>query len=301
MKIGIAGVGRMGGAIASRLLGLGHEVLVWNRTPRKAEELAAQGARVLPTPAALAAEADVILTILMDADAIESVYGGPEGILAAPLAGKLVIEMSTVRPETERDLAARVVAAGGAFVDCPVGGTVGPARDGKLFGFAGGDEADVARARPVLEALCRRVEHVGAVGAGAQIKLAINLPLAVYWQVLGEALTLCRGTGLDGAELMAIFTDTSGAPTALRNRPELVSRALAGEQVTGGFDIDGIRKDLRTMIAEASALGARLPMTETALAAFDESSAAGLGRFDGAQQVAFWCGRDPGRGRTTPA
>lgn len=288
MKIGIAGVGRMGAAITERLLDQGHDVLVWNRTAGKVEALAAKGATAHPSPKALAGSADIIVTILTDADAILAVYDGEDGLLSDRLDGKLVIDMSTVRPETERALAERVWGAGAAFVECPVGGTVAPAKAGKLLGFAGGEEADVERARPILDVLCRRVEHVGPVGAGASVKLAINLPLAVYWQALGEALTLCRNIGVDEARMVDIFADSSAGPNVLKNRAALVAKALGGEQVPGTFDIDGLRKDLRTMLAEAKGLSAELPVTEATLACYDQSAEAGLGSLDGAQQSAFW-------------
>jgi 3-hydroxyisobutyrate dehydrogenase len=288
MRIGIAGVGRMGAAIAERLMETGHDVLVWNRTAGKLDGLAAKGASTSASPEALAEAADTIITILTNADAIDAVYGGAHGLLAPKLDGKLVIEMSTVRPEIEQALAERVRAAGAAFVECPVGGTVAPAKGGKLLGFAGGETADVERARPVLEALCRRLEHVGPVGAGSRVKLAINLPLAVYWQTLGEALALCRSLGLDAARLVDIFGDSSAGPNVLKNRPEVVAKALNGEEVPGTFDIDGMRKDLSTMLAEAEGLGADLPITKAALACYEESAAAGLGGLDGAQQSAFW-------------
>jgi len=120
--------------------------------------------------------------------------------------------MSTVRPETERALAGKIRAKGAAMIECPVGGTIGPAKDGKLFGFVGGEAPDVARARPLLEQMCRRIEHVGPVGAGASMKLAINLPLLVFWQAFGEALALVRPLGLDAARLVDIFSDTSAVP-----------------------------------------------------------------------------------------
>ena len=85
---------------------------------------------------------------------------------------------------------------GAAFVECPVGGSTGPAREGKLFGLVGGAPADIARAMPVLEQLCRRIEHIGALGSGATMKLAVNLPLLVYWQALGEALAICKPLNL---------------------------------------------------------------------------------------------------------
>ena len=281
MKIGIAGTGRMGGAIALRLMSVGHEVTVWNRSQDKVKPLTDAGAKVAPTPAKLAAACDSIITILTDAAAIDATYVGKDGLLSDDVKGKLFVEMSTVRPEVEERLAAKVRAKGAALVDCPVGGTVGPARDGKLIGFLGGAEEDVARAKPILEQLCRRVEHVGPVGSGARMKLAINLPLLVYWQALGEALLLCKSLGLDPSRIIDILSDTSGGPNVLKARGPAIAAALNGKDVSPvTFDVDSIRKDLRTMIEEAHALGAALPVTERALACFDEASREGLGPKD---------------------
>ena len=281
MKIGIVGTGRMGAAMASRLMSLGHEVTVWNRTADKTKPLAAAGAKVAATPAAVARDAELVISILTNSEAIAAAYEGPDGLLSGDVKGKLFVEMSTVRPDAQRALAAKVQARGAALVDCPVGGTTGPARDGKLLGFVGGDPADVARAKPVLDQLCRRVEYVGPVGSGASMKLAINLPLLVYWQALGEALLLCRPLGIDPARMMDIFADTSGGPNVLKVRAASVAAELGGGY-TGPvtFDVDSIRKDLATMIAEAKALGSRLPVAERALECFDEVSRAGLGSGD---------------------
>ena len=161
MKIGIAGTGRMGSAIGARLLELKHEVHVWNRSAARTRPLVEQGAVSAATPAELAGRCDAVLTILTDAAAIDAVYNGRDGLLSGDVRGKLFIEMSTVSSATERALAPAVAAKGAALVECPVGGSTAPARDGKLFGFLGGSEADVARARPIVEQLCRRVEHVG--------------------------------------------------------------------------------------------------------------------------------------------
>jgi 3-hydroxyisobutyrate dehydrogenase len=288
MTIGFAGVGRMSAAMAERLMEEGESVAVWNRSPGRTAPLVEKGAAEAETPAALAAMADTIITCLTNADAIEAVYGGPDGLLSADLSGKLVIEMSTVRPETDVALAAKVTAAGAAFVECPVGGTVGPARAGKLFGFAGGTEADVARARPVLDKLCRRVEHVGGPGAGATMKLAINLPLAVYWQALGEALALCKGLGLEGARLTDIFADTSGGANVMKVRGPALAEAIEGAKLPGTFDIDGMRKDLASMLAEGGDLGVDMPVARATLSAYEKASQAGLGQFDAPQQSAFW-------------
>ena len=291
MRIGIAGTGRMGAAIATRLLGLGREVAVWNRTAAKTVPLAAAGAQVAATPEALAARAEAVITILTDAAAIDAAYRGPGGLLAGDVKGKLFIEMSTVRPETQRALAAAIGAKGAALVECPVGGTTGPAKDGKLFGFAGGDAADVARARPILEQLCRRIEHVGPVGAGASMKLAINLPLLVFWQAFGEALALTQPLGLDAARLMDIFTDTSGAPNMLKARAPMVAAQLRGETVAPTVEIDNVRKDLRTMIDEARSRGVALPVTAQALECLDQAAREGFGAADCTKIPVIWAAR----------
>jgi len=271
----------MGAAIAARLMTLGHELTVWNRTPERAAPLVSAGATLAATPFQLASFSDTVITILTDALAIDTTYGEKDGLLAGDLAGKLFIEMSTVRPETERALATAIREKGAVLVECPVGGTVGPAREGKLFGFVGGEVADVARARPLLDQLCRRVEHVGPVGAGASMKLAINLPLLVFWQAFGEALALCHALALEPARIVDIFTDTSGGPNVLRARGAALAAAIRGEDVGPvTVDIDSMRKDLRTMIEEAQSLGASLPVTASALQCYDQASLAGLGKGD---------------------
>lgn len=283
MKIGIAGTGRMGAAMALRLMDVGHEVSVWNRSQEKTKPLVEAGAKLATTPRALASGVELIITMLTDAVALHATFDGSDGLLAGDIAGKLFVEMSTVRPEAEEKLAAAIRAKKAAIVDCPVGGTVGPARDGKLFGFVGGEAADVARAKPVLDQLCRRVEHVGPIGAGARMKLAINLPLLVYWQALGEALVLTKSLGLDPSRVVDILADTSGGPNVLKARGPAIVQALQGKDIQPvTFDVDSIRKDLRTMIEEGSALGAKLPVTSLALSCFDEAAADGLGPKDAA-------------------
>lgn len=289
MKIGIAGVGRMGEAIGMRLMGLGHELTVWNRTPEKTKGLAASGARVAASPAAMAEAVDMVITILTDDKAIEALYHGPQGLLSGKVAGKLFIEMSTVRPEVEVALGKRVKQRGAELVECPVGGTTGPAREGKLFGFAGGAAADFARARPLLEQMCRRVEHVGPIGAGSRLKLAVNLPLYVYWQALGEALLLCRPLNLEPERLLSIFADTSGAANAIKTRGGAVAAHLAGKDagpVTMAVEL--VCKDLKTMIAEATALGGTIPAAETALRCFEQAARSGSGAQDQSALPARW-------------
>ena len=289
MQIGIAGLGRMGAAIAGRLIEAGHTLSVWNRSPEKAGLLEAAGAALARSPGELAAKVGTVITILTDAAAIETVYDGPSGLLSGKVAGKLFIEMSTVRPQTEIDLAGRVRAKGAGFVECPVGGTVGPARQGKLIGLMGAEEDDAARARPILAQLCRRLEHVGPVGNGALMKLAINLPLLVYWQALGEALALSRSVGLDPSRLMDLFADTSGGTNVIKMRGPAVATMLeGGDPGPVGFPIDGGLKDLRTMMAEGKARGLELPLVERTLACFEQASRDSWGGRDAASMPVYW-------------
>ena len=284
MKVGIAGIGKMGAGIASRLASVGHETMVWNRT---ADKVKATGLKVAPTPADLAAGSEAVISILTDAPAVNSVYAQ----MLPAMKGRLFIEMSTVRPEVSKALAAKVKSAGGAFVECPVGGTVGPAKEGKLFGFVGGEPADVARARPLLEQMCRRVEHVGPVGAGASMKLAINLPLIVYWQALGEALSLVNHLGLEPQRVMDILSDTSGAPNMLKNRAGAIAAALGGKDNPPSVTIDTLKKDLSEMVAEARACGYETLVTQAALQSFEKASRAGVGAKDCTALPVSWVTR----------
>jgi 3-hydroxyisobutyrate dehydrogenase len=296
MHVGVAGLGRMGAAMAVRLAEVGYQVSGWNRSAEKAKPLTDAGVTIVETPAALAAGADTIITSLTDAAAIDAVYGGRDGLLSGPVDGRLFIEMSTVPPATEVVLAGKVRAKGAAFVECPVGGTVGPARTGKLIGLMGAEEPDAVRARPLLEQLCRRLEHAGPVGAGAVLKLAINMPLMIYWQALGETLALCRDVNIDPVRLMDLFSDTSGSPNVLKVRGAAIADMLKGG--SGGaatFDIDSCRKDLRTMLAEGQARGLAMPLVEHTLACFDEASRAGWGGRDSGAHSVYWARRSSDR------
>lgn len=288
MKIGIAGTGRMGSAIAQRLIESGYPVTVWNRTPEKTKAAQAAGAALAASAAELATGCEVVISILTNAAAIDSMYRGPQGLLSGDPKGKLFIEMSTVRPDTERALAATLAERGAQMVECPVGGTVGPARDGKLIGLVGADDAAFERARPLLEKMCRRIERCGPVGAGATMKLAVNLPLVVFWEAFGEAMALARPLGIEPARLVELFTETAGGTNVLKNRAALVAKALAGEDTgPATFDLDSMRKDLRTMLDEARSRGFELPAAASTLSAFDEASGTGQGAIDGVRIPAW--------------
>jgi 3-hydroxyisobutyrate dehydrogenase len=296
MKIGVCGTGRMGSSIAQRLLTVGHEVGVWNRDIAKAQPLTETGAKIFASPAALIEDCETIIVMLLNDAASDAVYRGPSGILKGRLADKMVIDMSTVRPDTMQTVGASVTQQGAAFVECPVGGSVGPAREGKLMGLVGGEPADIARARPVLEQLCRRIEHVGALGAGATVKLAINLPLLVYWQALGEALTICEPLHLSADRLIDILSDTAGTPTAMKGRGAAIAKVLGGQSPgEAAFSLSAAKKDLATAVQFARSIDAELPVAASALACFEEAEAAGLGDSDATTISTRWPSRSRAR------
>jgi 3-hydroxyisobutyrate dehydrogenase len=289
MKIGICGTGRMGSSIAQRLISVGHQVGVWNRNPAKTKPLVDAGAKLFPSPAELVEANDIVVVMLLNDAASEAVYRTPNGILKSKLTGKLVIDMSTVRPDTMISIGGAVASQGAAFVECPVGGSTGPAREGKLLGLVGGEKADVAKAMPVLEQLCRRIEHVGSLGSGATLKLAVNLPLLVYWQALGEALAICKPLNLPADRLIDILSDTAGTPTAMKGRGAVIARALGGASSgETAFGISAAKKDLATAVQFARSIHAELPVAASALACFEEAEAAGLGEADATTVSVRW-------------
>lgn len=289
MRLGLCGTGRMGSTIALRLIESGFSVVAWNRDEAKLPPLVEAGATTAANPAALIGAADVVVVSLLDDEAVRHVYGGDAGLVSGDLRDKTVIETSTIHPATARHMAGLVAARGGRFVECPVGGTVQPARAGKLVGLVGGEAAHVESIRPVLDAMCRRVEHLGPVGSGAAMKLAVNLPLIAYWEALGEALAVADGAGIDLDLAASLMIDSAGAIAVAPMRMPSVLQAVNAsdaEQPTN-FSTAGMAKDLRLMCEVAEEEGLAVPVAEAARNGFDRAIAAGWGPRDGAL-VAAW-------------
>ena len=292
MHIGIAGIGKMGSNIGARLMEVGHKLTVWNRSADKTKPLADAGASVAKTAADLASAVEVVITIVTNADALDAVYHGPQGLLSGDVKGKLFIEMSTVPPEVQVALAAKVRAKGAAYVECPVGGSVIPARAGKLMGLMGAEPADAARARPILDQMCRRVQHAGPVGNGAVLKLAVNLPLMIYWQALGEQLAMCKPLNIDPVELLDFLSETSGAATVLKQRmPGIASRLKNEPSNIATFNLDGGIKDVTAMLAQAKRRGLELPLLQQTLACYQEARRTMPGNDEVSNVAAYWPNR----------
>lgn len=282
--IGIIGTGRMGTAFAQRLMACGFKVGVWNRSPQRTQAAQSAGAIVADGLQNLVASSDVLISSLTHHDAVMSIL---DQIEPASLVEKLFIEMSTLKPEEQVAVATHLQNAGAVFVECPVGGTVGPALKGALLGLAAGDREGFERARPILESLCKRVDFLGEPGTGAAMKLAVNLPLALYWATLAESLSVLHASGLDGQTIASLLAESSAGPNVLRNRLDVVAATLDGQDQPGTFDIDGLTKDLQAAIEVAAQSGASTPLAQAALAHYRDAQQAGLGGMDGASLSRF--------------
>jgi 3-hydroxyisobutyrate dehydrogenase len=280
----------MGGAMAGRLLEEGQTVEVWNRSAERAQPLVDAGASIASSPAELMANCDLVISMLFDAAAQTEVYKGADGLLANPGSETLIVDMSTMTPDAARALAADVAAANISWLECPVGGTVAPAKNGKLLGMAGGDATAYEKAKPILELLCRRLEYVGEAGTAAAMKLAVNLPLATYWESLGEALSLAIAGGVEAELAGSMLADSSGAISVAGTRMPMV---LAGidEKPTepGSFDVAGMVKDVTLMREFAGIHGIELPLADAAHKTYTAADEEGWGPNDAAAMASWRC------------
>ena len=275
-KIGFIGLGVMGAPMARNLLAADHEVVAWNRSPEPLAALVEGGAQAAQSPAAVAAEADVLITILKDDPVVRAVLGGPDGAIAAAPAGSLVIDMSTVSPALARELAAEAGARGVGFLDAPVsGGDVG-ARDGTLSIMVGGEAADVERARPVFEVLGSRVTHVGEAGAGQVAKACNQVLVAVIFAGLSEALVLGSKLGVDPAAIL----DAVGGGMAANQIMEVRRHNFLDHDFAPGFKVDLHHKDLEIALGASAEVDAPLPLTAEVQQMFRQLRAAGHGEED---------------------
>ncbi|MCC3156764.1 NAD(P)-dependent oxidoreductase [Hymenobacter sp. 15J16-1T3B] len=251
-QLGWIGLGNMGTPMARRLLEAGYAVTVYNRSKDKEAPLRAAGATTAASPAALLQQADVVFLMVSDDQAIQEVFGGPDGLLAAPGPGKLLINMSTVSPGISREMAARSQEHGHSYLDAPVSGSVKQAETGQLVVMVGGDAAAYERAQPLLAHLGKLSLPLGPTGNGNLAKLAINSLLGVYAQGLAETLLFARQHGLRVEDMQTIV-----ANSALGNVfSKLKGDAILADNYQAAFALKLLAKDLR--LAQAEGLGTPL-------------------------------------------
>lgn len=281
-RVAFLGLGAMGAPMARRIVAAGLPAAVWNRNPARAAPFTALGASVAATARDAAAGAEVVCTMLSDPAAVEAVASGPDGLLAGLPPGSLWLDFSTVTPASSRASAARAREKGASFCDVPVAGGVKAAADGTIKILAGGDEADLERARPVLDAVAKGVLHFGAVGQGSAMKLVNNLVFGVSLAAFGEALGLAKKLGLPEKETTEWLLSIPSVPPYVRTKMDFL--AAGGDPPM--FQLALMEKDLRLMV-EAGGGPAQAPVVEAARSDYERARKAGLGATDFAHVLSF--------------
>jgi 3-hydroxyisobutyrate dehydrogenase-like beta-hydroxyacid dehydrogenase len=262
--VAILGTGRMGSAMARSLARRGFSLVLHNRTPERAASLGAElEAAVAPSAAVAVADAPVAISMVADEAAVLALYRGPGGVLEGLAPGTVLLEMSTVPPHVARSLEAVVLARGSAIVDAPVSGSVTLAESGTLTVMAGGRAEDLARVRPVLDGLATTVFHMGPLGSGATIKLAVNAIIFGLNQSLAESLVLAERAGVERARAYEVFAASAiAAPFTKYKEAAFVDP----EGTPTAFSLGLAAKDLDLILELAGQAGARMAQAETNLA-----------------------------------
>ena len=265
-KLGYLGLGMMGFPMTRRLVSAGHDVTVWNRSPGKAAALVAAGAKAALHPSDVAASASILFMCLTDAAAVEKVVFGPDGLATATGSGKLVVDFSSIHPDAARAIATRLKLANGmGWIDAPVsGGTIG-AEEGTLAVMAGGDAADIERARPYVLAMARRFTHMGPTGAGQTTKLCNQVIVGCAMAVLAEATRLAVNAGIDARRLPEALAGGFADSIPLQL---FVPRMVQGIHSPPLGHIATMLKDLDTVVDVARGTSSPVPMSALAAQLF---------------------------------
>ena len=271
--VAVLGLGAMGARFARRFLDAGHEVIVWNRTPEKAEDLVSRGAQPAASPAEAARSAEAVVTVVSDPAALRAVAEGPEGIAAGAGASTTVIEMSTVGPDAIRMLRSALPPETG-LLDAPVLGSLSEAESGTLHLFVGGPEELAERWTPLLSALGEPI-HVGPLGAGAATKLVANATLVGTMTLLGETVALADALGVPREVAFRVLAWTPLAAQAERRREPLTTGEFPRR-----FDLALARKDGELVSEAAAAAGVDARVLAAAATWFADAEDAGLGDED---------------------
>lgn len=247
--IAVLGLGRMGAAMADTLARSDFDLVLWNRTPSVAEDLAERlGASVAETPGNAARQARIVLSSLADDAALFAVHAGDGGTLEGVGRASVVIETSTVDPETVQSLARRFAERGAQFLDAPVSGSVGLVQQGALTSMVGGEADALELVRPVIESLSKAVFHLGPSGAGATMKLAVNALVHATNQALSEALVLAEAAGIERSDAYEVFASSAAASTFLQYKRPAYEHP---DNAPVAFSLDLVSKDLDLILGLA--------------------------------------------------
>jgi 2-hydroxy-3-oxopropionate reductase len=276
MTISFVGLGIMGGPMAGNLAEAGYDVIGFDLSSDRREQLAQRGGRGAASLAAAVAGADVVITMLPDSPDVEAVVLGPGGVLDHAEPGSLLIDMSSIRPDTARQVAQAAAAKGIRTLDAPVSGGEAGAIEGRLSIMVGGPEEDFAAAHPLFDVLGATIVHVGPAGAGQTVKAANQLVVGGIYALVAEALVLLEASGVDGKTGLDVLAGGLAGSRIL----ELKRASMVDRQFTPGFRIDLHHKDMNIVLAAARAAEVALPMAGLTAQLVASARAQGYGALD---------------------
>ncbi len=255
MKVAYLGLGIMGSGMAANLVKAGHEVTVWNRTPKAPPD----GAHAADSPRAAAAGAEVVWICVSDTKAVREVLFGDQGVEASLRPGMTIADSSTISPVASREFAARVGEKGASFVDAPMTGSKVAAASGQLIFIVGGEEEIIERLQPLFSAMGKQVTRMGGNGMGLSAKLAMNLIIALTYEGFAEALTLARRLGVDAEALVPLIQSSMVRSGVIEYKAPFV----LGRDFTPNFPLRLMEKDIKLMLEAAEQSQVKLPALET--------------------------------------
>ena len=282
--VGFIGLGLMGRPMAANLLKAGYEVTVWNRTASRGDALVAQGAKRAAAPRDVAAASEVLFTIVSDPPALESVLWGDGGAFAGLRRGSVLVESSTVSPDLERRAAAAAAAQDCEFLEAPVTGGTWGAEKGELVFMVGGEAETLKRAEPMLGTLGKRWFHLGPVGAGQTVKLAMNLLLALQVEAFAEALALVTRAGIPGESLLEVMQSSMGRSGIL----DVKAPMMLKDEYKPSFPLRLMHKDMSLALDLANQLGVPLPAAAAAREILSATKGAATEDVDFSAIAGFW-------------
>lgn len=252
MKMGWIGLGKMGKPMSGQLLKAGYDVTVYNRTTEKEDKLKSEGAKTAKSPKQLMEECDLIFMMISDDEAVRNVFEGEDGILAAKVKDRVVINMSTVSPDISKEMAFLLKEKENKYLDAPVSGSVKQAEEASLVIIVGGEKEAYEKAKPVLEKLGKKTVYVGDNGLGNATKLAVNTFLGIVTQGLAEVIEFARDMDVKTEDLMEILNNGALASPFVK----IKGNAIMNEDYNAAFTLEHLTKDLR--LAKQSGLDAPL-------------------------------------------
>ncbi len=284
-RIGFIGLGMMGGGMASRLAESGYELVVYNRTRAKSDEVAELGARVADSPAEAAADADVVMLSLADHNVVASMLHGNGGVFGSLRPGGYIVDMSTVPPGFARELAQTAAQEGYHALDACVYGAPQHARSGELRVMVGGDEADFHAVEDILQTIGGKdVTYLGPNGMGATMKLVLNMLMGVQMPALAEAVVFGERAGLPRDKILQMIAGSGYSSPVMSFRCPMMEQRTFHRAI---FKLSLMRKDMMLLLAESQELGVPMPVSEVAYAMLTAAKQQGLGDLDVSAIVAF--------------